>query len=1007
MTGFHKSFLLLAAMALPWTFSGNLQAAENATVINVVKKNSGLCLHLGSGSDKNPRLTANLAEKSGMLIHGMALDQKALQRARKAISEKKMAGRAIVEKLFGKKLPYLKNLARVIVVENTAGLNSKGVTKKEIMRVLAPGGSLCMSSGGKWSVTVKPRPKEMDDWTHAHHGADGNLLSNDKTLTFPLGLRWIDGTPFGTGGFGSCAPCRVVVLAGGRCFAVSVDDPGIRRGKKQIAHLIARDAYSGFPLWQLDCKGTYSKVQLDWRNVWPLVATADKVYVKQGQKLLVVNAASGQIETSIQTKYEPQRLLLSGKVLLTACWEKMELSKVKDGFENDRIRAVWWPGGVGSLEAFDAQSGKSKWSHPLKVLTLLADGKTAYALTHEGNPPTKREVVALELASGKIKWRVPHKTFGELADTCLNFAGPGCVVVSKTKARGKREVFVLNESDGKILVRIPGTSARNLVGNELWCSNGRYDLKTGAKKPGPGIGNTYAGTNIIGGCVPPVVIAGRYVTSARRGTFFELPDDPKGRPKKHYYSGVRGACLMGFVPANGMLYTAQNNCACVGAQPGGFLAIGPSPAPPTAEDFKKERPIEKGPAFGSSGKPAAAGDWPTYRGNLERSGGLGAAGSQLPAELKQLWKKQCVPAPSGQFAAAWKGRIGALQSVSAPIIVGGQVIVAGVDSGEIISLDAVSGTRKWSALLGGRIDSPPTYHKGLLLVGCHNGWVYALRATDGVMAYRVRIAPLSRRMVDCGSVESAWPAVGAVLVYKNVAYATAGRSTEVDGGLALVAFNPATGKTLWARNLGAKLNHLIDALAIRMGELAFNFRRLNPETGADLPPDQRYYRQYTMISGAWSAGFSKRSGRGFSLGKVCANLMAWDDKLVVLGSIAVTRSKVDIPKASAKTKPKHPDRIKKEDLAWKTNLEPHSAWAKVNAMALGKNAVVFTGTSHRYCRIENLIGHFLWIKSTKDGSAIGKALKLEVPAAYDAIAISGGRVYIGLQDGSLICLGAK
>ena len=27
------------------------------------------------------------------------------------------------------------------------------------------------------------------------------------------------------------------------------------------------------------------------------------------------------------------------------------------------------------------------------------------------------------------------------------------------------------------------------------------------------------------------------------------------------------------VPANGTLYTAQNNCACVGSQVGGFLAL--------------------------------------------------------------------------------------------------------------------------------------------------------------------------------------------------------------------------------------------------------------------------------------------------------------------------------------------------------------------------------------------------------------------------------------------------
>ncbi len=975
-------------------------AAESNGAKAVLKASgagTGLCLHLGCGGEKAAGLTAELAAASGMLVHGLALDEAALARARKAIAARGVAGRAMVELLREKRLPYLPGLARLVVVEDMSALGARGISKAEILRVVCPGGVLCVKLGGGWTVSTKPRPKEMGEWTHTSHGADGNLVSEDKAVSFPISLRWIDGTPFGRGGFGSCAPCRAVALSAGRCFAVSVDDPG----REKTAVLTARDAHNGLPLWSVDVKGTYSRVQLDWRNAWPLVATAERVYTRRGEKLIIVKAVSGEVEKECETEFTPRRLVVAGGAVITACWEKMEVNNAKDRFENDSLRAVWWPAGRGSLEAFDPASGSPRWKLPLKVLTLAASEKTAYALTHEGNPPVSREVVAVDIASGKEKWRVSHTVFGEEADTCLCFAGPGCAVVSKTKTKGKREVFVLNEADGKVRFSLPGTTARHLVGGQLWCSDGRYDLASGKKVPGPGIGNTYAGGNAVGGCVPPIVVGERYVTGSRRGGFLKLADSPGGRPTKLSYSGARGACIQGMIPGNGMFYTAQNNCGCFGAQPGGFLAIGPGGVEAAETDFTNKRPVEKGPAFGAV-KPLAAkpDDWVQYRGNAERSGGSKAV---LPEKLRVVWKQKCVAPGEGQIGEAWHSRAAAPQPLTGPIVVGGTVIVCGLDTGEVIARDAAGGTEKWRALLGSRIDSPPAYHGGLLLVGCRDGWVHALRAGDGALAYRVRIAPRESRMVVNGQVESVWPAVGAVLVHDGVAFATAGRSTRTDGGIAVVAFKPETGETVWARALGSKYTLLVDTLSVRGNELAFHWLRLDPETGKELPPAQVFYRKYSMISAAWAAGFSKRSGRGFQLGKACASMMAWNDRLVAWGDIAVKRAQVECPKPNGKAKAKHPDRVKREDLAWSAKLEPHSAWAKVKAMALSGNAALYAGGVMTYGRTYS--GSFLWVKSAKDGGSVQKAVKLEARPCYDSLAISGGRAYLCLQDGTLVCFG--
>ena len=77
-------------------------------------------------------------------------------------------------------LPYRRDLSSLVVVEDPAALAKQGIGRDEILRVTAPGGILCSREGGKWTKSVKPRPKEMDEWTHPAHGPDGNMVSTDR-----------------------------------------------------------------------------------------------------------------------------------------------------------------------------------------------------------------------------------------------------------------------------------------------------------------------------------------------------------------------------------------------------------------------------------------------------------------------------------------------------------------------------------------------------------------------------------------------------------------------------------------------------------------------------------------------------------------------------------------------------------------------------------------------------------------------------------------------------------
>jgi outer membrane protein assembly factor BamB len=124
------------------------------------------------------------------------------------------------------------------------------------------------------------------------------------------------------------------------------------------------------------------------------------------------------------------------------------------------------------------------------------------------------------------------------------------------------------------------------------------------------------------------------------------------------------------------------------------------------------------------------------------------------------------------------------------------VFVALRDQHELLALDAVSGEIAWTFHAGGRIDSPPTIQAGQVLFGSRDGYVYALRASDGVLAWRFRAARDPRRIVASGQCESASPVHGSVLVQDGALAFTAGRSSYLDGGLDLYRLNPATGEML-------------------------------------------------------------------------------------------------------------------------------------------------------------------------------------------------------------------
>jgi len=267
-----------------------------------------------------------------------------------------------------------------------------------------------------------------------------------------------------------------------------------------------------------------------------------------------------------------------------------------------------------------------------------------------------------------------------------------------------------------------------------------------------------------------------YIMTSRTGIEF-VDIDQQHWDLNHW---VRGACLYGILPCNGLVYTPPAPCICYAeSMLHSFNAFASaSPGSIWKMDSQRTR-LRKGPAYNQiairDSQIANANDWPTYRHDAARSG---ATKSAVPVELAQAWKTSIG---------------GRLSSVT---VAADKLFVAAVDKHAVLALDAHTGTPLWRYTTGGRVDSPPTYFKGRVLFGSADGCVYCVRARDGALIWRFLAALTDRRIMSYEQIESLWPVHGSVLVRDGIAHFVAGRSIFVDGGMRLYRIEARSGEMI-------------------------------------------------------------------------------------------------------------------------------------------------------------------------------------------------------------------
>jgi outer membrane protein assembly factor BamB len=716
---------------------------------------SGVCILIGAGDGG---LAAKLASGGRWIVHVLESDGTKVAAVRQALDARQLSGLATIEIWTGPALPFPDNLANLVVAPAE-------VPEPELLRVLVPDGAALVLRNGAWGTVRKPRPKDFDEWTHWRHDADGNMVSHDRAVALPTGLRWVAGPAQDAGGR-KWYYDHTMVSSNGRNF-YEFDDS-----------IAARDAYNGILLWsrpiQLNVfretgvplpENPTPKMKLGVRTskVRP-VAWGDRLYLASGGRILALDARSGRTEAEFGEARDPREILVTGGLLV-----------VTD---------------PAAVRAYEPSSAKLVWETAIEARRIVSEGPSLLIVTG-------RHLVSLDRSTGSELWRREDPD-ADLAMTCT--AHEGYLVIEKSTLRDDPAgcgIKVYSTKTGELLwTRDYKPDMTHYKEARAYFAQGLLWLpveKEGLLGLDPKNGSQRKQWTTRGKhCASPVATERFFLAPECEATDFADGTETRA----HMF---KSACRLPFIPANGLLYTFPVQCECF-PMLRGYMGLSSTPRtgePSPGPRLQKPAPP---PAIPAPPKPPDPGDeWPVYRHDAYRSG---STSSRLArSDVRKAWETPIASWPDGPAVSEWKSNPYVKGILTAPVAAGGQVYVSVPDLHRVVAIDAKTGQVRWTHLAGGRLDGPPSIHEGLCLFGAHDGWVTCLRAEDGALLWRLRIAPTESRIMAYGQMESPWPVVSSVLVDHDLAYVAAGRHPTADGGVRVVALRPRSGEIAWERTV--------------------------------------------------------------------------------------------------------------------------------------------------------------------------------------------------------------
>ena len=365
--------LAVILLTLPCSIAAPSDAEQQAReILDSTGIRGGLIVHLGCGDGL---LTAALRASDRYLVHGLDADAARVDQARTHIQALGLYGPVSVDHWDAPRLPYADNLVNLIVVQQRGRASDE-----ELLRVLTPGGVAYVTKpDGTWAKIVKPRPGEIDEWTHYLHDATNNAVAHDTVVGPPRHVQWVAG-PSWVRHHDHVAGVNAMVSAGGRLFAVLDEAATVSILLPPRWSLVARDAFNGTVLWKRSIP--------DWiTQLWPLksgpaqlprrlVAAGERVFVTLGidAPLSMLDAVTGDtLRTYPETKGAEEVIFSEGTLFILAgqgpnAWNRYRVGSIECREEKSRAGSQWnWDEKERLLLAVEPESGAVRWKKSCRV----------------------------------------------------------------------------------------------------------------------------------------------------------------------------------------------------------------------------------------------------------------------------------------------------------------------------------------------------------------------------------------------------------------------------------------------------------------------------------------------------------------------------------------------------------------------------------------------------------------------------------------------------------------
>ena len=944
---------------------GGLGAKNGSTVSleelgKTLEAAHGLCIEVGNA----PVLSHLIRSNGNLVVHCLSSNEQHVKHVERRATT---AEASVVDEFWeAKTLPHASNLASIIVIHDPTLTN-----RSEALRVLSPGASVYIREGDGYVKETKRRPLGMDSWTHQWHDAGGGLNTDDQYVGVPTGVQWLSGPLFAMAGRKNST--QSLVSANG--INVYVTQNVLENvGRLEMPQfLVARDAFNGLELWQRPWEGTF--VTGNGETNPRLVAADDRLFIAGDSSIQAIDMRTGELLSEYPLEMPADKLAFAFDSLFV---------QTADG-----------------IVAVDKELASQRWDYRASQMSamVIANGRILTLISgRSADGQFQHDLVALNPDSGEQLWQTNTQEQLTAAMVRINFAEDGFIAL---QAHGSLHLYSADNGEhlwsketdarpGKTYVdeRYVGhfyrhdlvwllreNSPREPMGQNTWVGldarTGKFVRELQTKGAWP-----ETETPAKMGC-QLLIASDRYIMIPRQATFIDFESG-----EKLPFKFTRGGCGLGFVPANGLVYSHPHACGCFSEAIRGFMGMHSEAAPPLAGVDDKR--LRTGPAYDSTQLRADAdSDWPTYRQGNDR----GAYAKTQVLESSHLrWSRQIASTAQSPSLNGWKLRTGNL--VSPATVSEGKAFVADIDRGIVRAFDIESGESSWAFAAAGRVDTPPTLYRGLCLFGSHDGYVYCLQALTGELVWKFRVAPIERRILAYASVESTWPVAGAVLVRDGIVFAAAGRAPDADGGMEVHALDVLTGRPAWTKRVsGAGFNGVCDFLVADKESLFLSNWEFDPKTGDNHATDSTAHLRggkVGLLEASWTKHdlATRKEIQTWRIKDTGGQLLAFSPRAVV--------------SYNAETK----SLTCNGEHEWTIEV---AAPSQLTSLAITDQQVVVAGGKDR---TDVMAGGWMKVLDMKSGT---EYFSTELPAesVFDGISLAQGRIFVSTQDGQLHCFDSE